>query len=71
MAASEVRVSTLNSSAAPPVLRPPIPPSQTAHGQNRTALLALQSAVSKALAGGKVKEELEQAKTTIAAIVNK
>ena len=33
--------------------------------------LALQSAVSKALAGGKVKEELEQAKTTIAAIVNK
>ena len=33
--------------------------------------LALQSAVSKALAGGKVKDELEQAKTTIAAIVNK
>jgi hypothetical protein len=30
--------STLNSSAAPPVPRPPTPPSQTAHGQNRTAL---------------------------------
>jgi hypothetical protein len=30
--------STLNSSAAPLVLRPPAPPSQTAHGQNRTAL---------------------------------
>ena len=30
--------STLNSSAALPVPRPPAPPSQTAHGQNRTAL---------------------------------
>src|SRR3982751_6538095 len=30
--------STLNSSGALPVPRPPAPPSQTAHGQNRTAL---------------------------------
>ena len=30
--------STLNSSGAPPVPRPPPSPSQTAHGQNRTAL---------------------------------
>jgi hypothetical protein len=41
--------STLNSSGAPPVPRPPAPPSQTAHGQNRTALgrLGLELAAAR------------------------